>query len=227
MKSSKETVDQLHSVLYRYCLSLAKNRWDAEDLAQESWARVLRSRQNQQTHPNLQALLLRIARNAWIDQGRKRKHHERWLEQEQRNTVPTTMPDHDSLEGALHALMQHLTPLQRGVFFLKDIYGYSAPEISKMLGLSEGAVKAALHRARKALANVQMTLEHNALVHTGDDGYKMLLGQMASSFMNGDIHAVVGLAMRDELDPAVALAVVQQRKEARARIPDRPRSMAA
>jgi RNA polymerase sigma-70 factor (ECF subfamily) len=55
--------------------------------------------------------------------------------------------DRDALERALNALPLSL----RSTLVMKDVYGLSCKEIGEQLGVSEGAVKVRLHRARKRL----------------------------------------------------------------------------
>jgi RNA polymerase sigma-70 factor (ECF subfamily) len=57
--------------------------------------------------------------------------------------------DRDSLGRALRDLPASM----RTVVILKDVYGLSCREIGDELGVSEGAVKVRLHRARRRLKN--------------------------------------------------------------------------
>lgn len=56
----------------------------------------------------------------------------------------------EALERVVHAL----TPLQRVVFLLTEAFDYRAHEVAALLGTTPGAIKAALHRARIALASM-------------------------------------------------------------------------
>jgi RNA polymerase sigma-70 factor (ECF subfamily) len=55
--------------------------------------------------------------------------------------------DRDALTNALESLPSSL----RVVVILKDVYGLSCREIGDQIGVSEGAVKVRLHRARRRL----------------------------------------------------------------------------
>jgi RNA polymerase sigma-70 factor (ECF subfamily) len=67
-----------------------------------------------------------------------------------------------------HALllkaMDHLSEQHRLVVTLRDLRGYSYPEIARMLGLPEGTVKSALNRGRGRL------LRHLARAADNDEG---------------------------------------------------------
>lgn len=64
-------LQELGKALQHYCLSLTRSRFDADDLAQETWAKALGYRKFT-ISPNPEALLLRIAKNTWIDASRRR-----------------------------------------------------------------------------------------------------------------------------------------------------------
>jgi RNA polymerase sigma-70 factor (ECF subfamily) len=47
--------------------------------------------------------------------------------------------------------LEHLSEQHRLVITLRDVRGFSYPEIARMLGLPEGTVKSALNRGRTRL----------------------------------------------------------------------------
>src|SRR5690349_12705162 len=62
----------LQAALFRYCLSLTGSVQDAEDLSQQMWMKTIR-RLAEHGHANPEAFLLRVAKNGWIDECRRRK----------------------------------------------------------------------------------------------------------------------------------------------------------
>ncbi|HET7579268.1 MAG TPA: sigma factor-like helix-turn-helix DNA-binding protein [Bacillales bacterium] len=51
----------------------------------------------------------------------------------------------------IELLVRHLSPRQTVVFLLSEVFDFRAREVAEMAGITEGAVKALLHRARKKL----------------------------------------------------------------------------
>lgn len=154
MHDQEHKLEQLQAALYRFCLSLTGSVHDAEDLSQQTWMKTIR-RLAEHGHDNPEAFLLRVAKNAWIDECRRRKGlRDRllWLSELGEHVPEREQPD---VERAIAALMRYLSPIQRTVFLLRDTLDYSIAETAALLGTSEGAVKAALHRARRALADVR------------------------------------------------------------------------
>ncbi|QHW30264.1 RNA polymerase sigma factor [Paenibacillus rhizovicinus] len=151
-------VEEMRFVLYRYCLSLTRSTWDAEDLVQETCLRALPVMNGAMTHPNPTAYLLRTARNIAVDQSRRKLRAGRILEAMKRNEAALNRLYDNSpeLDYMLGLLIQHLSPLQRTVFLLKELFGYKNAEMAAKLATSEGAVKAALHRARAAVDKLNL-----------------------------------------------------------------------
>jgi RNA polymerase sigma factor (sigma-70 family) len=57
----------------------------------------------------------------------------------------------ETLNVELTHLSEALTPLQRRVFVLRDLLGFSTAEVSGILGVSQGSVRVHLHHARRQL----------------------------------------------------------------------------
>ncbi|MEX1028778.1 MAG: RNA polymerase sigma factor [Paenibacillaceae bacterium] len=202
----KETVVELQEKLKRYCLFLTENHWAAEDLAQETWVKAL-STMKLNDHSNPQALLLRIAKNSWVDHTRRRKFYLRYMENEKNNNIQSPEPDHRQLEVIFQAIMKHMTPLQRAVFLLKDVYEYSIIETAQILNTTQGAVKAALHRARQSIEGIKRDLEGDSLAQPLDEGFQSQLCSLAAAYQIGDITKVLALAMEGAVEASTALVI--------------------
>lgn len=150
--------EELQASLYRYCLALTRSEWEAQDLTQTAWTKTI-SRLQKLGHANPEALLLRTAKNAWIDGCRRKAAYQELLDGMLRDEVMPTSDDRLELEHMLASIMKRLSPLQRTVFVLREAFGYSIAETAQGLGTTEGAVKAALHRARQGMGQVRKDLE--------------------------------------------------------------------
>lgn len=199
---------KLHTAIKRYCRTLADNPWDAEDLAQETWSKAI-GKGRIDGHANPQALLMRIAKTTWVDRCRKRQTAEKFEKREQNSgraalAPPSPHPaERVELEPAFQALLDHLTPTQRAVFLLKDVFDFSLAETAGKLDMTEGAVKAALHRARKALHNIRRELDADLLPATdcppgkhaalpnGTGAPSPLLRRLVEAYLNGDVDGVI------------------------------------
>src|SRR5690349_22778880 len=138
--------------LYRAAWALSGSREDAEDLVQETYARVLRRPRLIRYGDDL-GYLLRALRNTFLTQKRT----------ESRRLRPVALPDdldfvadprasqpHEALEAAeVYAAIAELPPAFRDVLVAVDVTGLSYKETARALDLREGTVMSRLYRARQ------------------------------------------------------------------------------
>jgi RNA polymerase sigma factor (sigma-70 family) len=146
--------------LMRYCCSITGSVWDAEDLVQETMLRaMLKTEAAQSNIPK--AYLFRTASNAWIDYCRKQR-----LEIDSATDIDGLKiqdeADQDDVKEAIEMLVNHLPHRQQAVIFLMDVFQYTAAEVAEKMELSEGAVKALVHRARTKLTSLNQNKRGNS-----------------------------------------------------------------
>ncbi|MGN8644853.1 sigma-70 family RNA polymerase sigma factor [Gracilibacillus sp. HCP3S3_G5_1] len=152
MKTQKQ-LNQLYPGLKKYSYFLTKNKWDAEDLIQET---VLKAIQHYHSSEVSSTLLNKIAYHQWLDTIKKRKHEVvQILEDESRESNTTKA---DRLIDMVKLLVNNLTPKQAVIFMLKEAFCYQANEIADLLNMTEEAVKSSFHRAKKRLKNTSSSL---------------------------------------------------------------------
>ena len=165
-------------------------------------------------HANPEAFLLRVARNAWIDHTRKQARRLRTRRAIRAEAASHSLPDESriTIESAMLAILKVLSPLQRAVFLMRDVYGYSSAETAEKLGLSIGAVKAALHRARAGLPAVSAAIRSEELREPREEGLRDVLKALAHAYGGGDINTLLALVQQNEADPAPAIAALQSKR---------------
>ncbi|MFC8055531.1 MULTISPECIES: RNA polymerase subunit sigma-70 [Bacillus cereus group] len=134
--------------LKRYCTFLTKDKWDGEDLAQETICKVLQKYSNKDI---CMTLVYKIARNRWIDQMKSKSVHEKIKEQITFEEPQENIADLHEMVGKVLA---SLNVQQSTILLLKDVFQYSIADIAKICSVSEGAVKASLFRSRNRLKTV-------------------------------------------------------------------------
>lgn len=133
---------------YRYALSLSHHVQDAEDLVQEAWLRLCRSRGGVD-HRNL---LFTTIRNLFIDHCRRRGivDFEQLGDADHLLADPVAPAD----GGARHDLAHWLgllRPAEREVIFLHHAEGLTAREIARLTKRRRNTVLSLLHRAHQRL----------------------------------------------------------------------------
>ena len=150
--------DQLASLLprlRRFAHALSRDSVDADDLAQATIERALRSKAQWQPGTRLDSWTYRIMRNLWIDTARARGRrfaHE--SPEEEGKNVGEDPRDAMNATIDLHRIMAAMARLpdeQREVVALILVEGFGYREVSEMLGLPIGTVSSRLVRGRTAL----------------------------------------------------------------------------
>ena len=144
----------LFSIAYRMLGSVM----DAEDIVQETYLRCQKSPEEDVRSPK--SYLSTVVTRLCIDQLRSaRVQRERyigpWLP-EPLIADQAPAPDEraalaDSLSVAFLVLLENLSPAERAVFLLREVFEYEYAEIATVVGKSEASCRQTLHRARLKL----------------------------------------------------------------------------
>ncbi|MGQ8871040.1 RNA polymerase sigma factor [Paenibacillus sp. TSA_86.1] len=219
-----DVLPDLMGSLYAYCMSLTKSVTETEDLVQETCLKGLSSAAVQPSERtgafNWEAYLIRIARNTWIDGIRKQEKLRSILgDMKLVMSEFTEEESFEELESAVQLLVHTLSPWQRTIYLLREIMGYKAAETAEMLSTTEGAVKAALNRARTTLSKVRYQFEQTGMDATLEQGAmegctqldQEQLRSYLRAFRLGDTARLIDLCLNRTDDPmAVAGTILQQ-----------------
>ena len=138
--------------LFGYLMRLTGNYQLSTDIMQESFTRYL---ENYGSQTRNVSLLFAIARNAFWDNNRKKRHNHK-IEENIEDT--TDNPEKLALvrESYRHVLsaIQTLDKDQRDILSLTVSSNLSYREIANIMGISEGNVKVRVHRARIRLKKI-------------------------------------------------------------------------
>lgn len=137
------------SHLRNYCYYLAKTKWDADDLLQEALLKLYLFFQKHPDTPIGSSLMYSIVRNLWIDQYRKQmKSHLISLNESESFHFDV---DYAEVSGAIAWLSERLNEKYIKMWLLSQCFGYSLADLSNEFQCSIPAVKAILHRAKRAI----------------------------------------------------------------------------
>jgi RNA polymerase sigma-70 factor (ECF subfamily) len=149
----EEVVERTNRQVYTLAYRLVGDRHEAEDVAQEAYLRAYRSLRGFRGDARFETWLYRIVANAAMTQLRRRGRFGDLLgDQDVVSLQPAARPIEETVEeDEIKTALQALPLGQRTAVVLKDVYGFSCQEIADEIGVSEGAVKVRLHRARRRL----------------------------------------------------------------------------
>jgi RNA polymerase sigma-70 factor (ECF subfamily) len=135
--------------LFRAAVALTGSRDEADDLVQETYARVMRRPRFVRRDHDL-AYLMRTMRNTWANMRRKRGAEARALEET--GALLDRQPEPDPLlpleARTLMAAVSELSPAQRDAIVAVDVLGLSYKEAARALRTREGTIMSRLFRAR-------------------------------------------------------------------------------
>ena len=142
--------------LWAYLTSAGGDPALAEDLAQESYLRVLRAEGAPRDPLHLRGYLFSTATNLLRDHRRwRRRRPEVAPEETPAAAAPGTQlrDQHPSdLRGDLGRFLARLEPRARQLLWLAHVEGWSHADLAAVLGLQEASVRVLLFRARQRLA---------------------------------------------------------------------------
>ena len=152
--------------IYFLLFTLLRNQAEAEDAAQETTIKVFRNLHLFRGESQFRTWVLSIARNEGL--GRIRKAESRREDSLEELTegqsgdftpavltswseIPAAALERKELGAILRRAVEGLPEIYRNVVMLRDIEEMDVRETAVALGISEGAVKVRLHRARALL----------------------------------------------------------------------------
>jgi RNA polymerase sigma-70 factor (ECF subfamily) len=171
----EEAFREHRSFLWGLSYRLTGSAADADDVVQETFVRALRhppARTGEPWRPWLVRVALNLGRDV-LRRRRRRGYEGAWIPSplaEPVDPAPGPAARYDRLESVTLAFLlalEALTPAQRAVVILRDVFDYSVREAAQALEMTDANVKTSHLRARRALAAYDAarpprTAEHRA-----------------------------------------------------------------
>ena len=155
---SDELVLELRPVSFAIAYRMLGSVAEAEDVVQEALLRLYRVIKDGERIESPRAFVVTVTTRLAIDELRSaRKRRERYTGEWLPEPILTDGEDDparyaemaDSLSMAVLVLLESLSPEQRAVLLLRDVFDYRYEEIASIVGRSEGNVRQLASRARK------------------------------------------------------------------------------
>lgn len=176
---------------------------DADDVTQETLLRAWRALERFEPRASLQTWLFRISTNACLDEIERRPRRPEPVDpfpDELRGEADSLIYEpaaryalREGMELALLAAIQLLPGRQRAVLILRDVLGWSGPEVADLLETTLAAVNSALQRAR---ATVDAALPQRAHA-PADPDERDLVERYVEVWAAGDFDGLVALLRED------------------------------
>jgi RNA polymerase sigma-70 factor (ECF subfamily) len=199
--------------LWGLCYRMTGSAADADDLVQETFVRALQRRPSGGPS-GWRPWLAKVAANLSIDALRRRKRRDYvgpWLPAPIETGDEASPPAHEiasndestehrydlmeSVSMAFLLALERLSPRQRAVLLLRDVFDYTVRETSAALDLSEANVKVTHHRARLVMHDYEGARARPTRVRQSATGEK--LREFLQHLQNQDVAAVEAMLAAD------------------------------
>lgn len=192
---------QLLGLAYRMLGSMA----EAEDAVQDAYLRWHAADRAQVADPR--AFLMTTITRICLDllksaRARREEYVGPWLPDPVIDTsalAPDTQTElAEDLSVALLLALEHLSPLERAAFLLRDVFDYSFAEIAVALGRNEAACRQLATRARAHVRERRPALREQRPGHGAiDPRHAELLSAFIRATQSGDVEALTRMLARD------------------------------
>lgn len=174
-RATRELLDDVSPVVYRFGRSFCRDPHDAEDVMQDVFAALTRSLDSFRGDASLTSWAYVVAQRACARRRRRPKSAVSMTSLDRaredggageipdERTDPARIAETQELRAVLEDAIRELPGPQRDVLMLRDVEGVPAGEVARMLGIGERAVKSRLHRARLAIRARVAAYRHGLL----------------------------------------------------------------
>ncbi len=176
----REIVERYQAKVFSIIYGILRNRNDAEDIAQQVFAKIYFSIKNFDFRSSLLTWIYKITVNECYDYLRKKRVRKLVYESDfsadeslrMENSEPAT--DHApavdrrlAQQDLAVKLLSKISEEDRSLILLKEVEGHSVEELSQMTGMNENTIKVKLFRARQKLIKAARRLEKAPLAPPG------------------------------------------------------------
>jgi RNA polymerase sigma-70 factor, ECF subfamily len=196
--SRTQVFDRNRPLLFSIAYRMMGSVMDAEDAVQEAYLRWERASEDDVRSPS--AYLSKAVTRLCIDRlrsGRVRREQYvgPWLPEpllgEQAKEISLAPDLEDTLSMAFLVLLESLTPVERAVFLLREVFDYEYAEIASLVGKSEANCRQISRRARQSVAARRPRFE------SSPQQEERLIESFLQASLSGDMEALLALLSDD------------------------------
>jgi RNA polymerase sigma-70 factor (ECF subfamily) len=198
MVNRVEVFDQNKPLLFSIAYRMTGSVMEAEDAVQEAYLRWQQASEDEVRSPS--AYLSTVVTRLCIDRlrsarVRREQYVGPWLPEpvlgEQAQEIGSKAELEDTLSMAFLVLLESLTPVERAVFLLREVFDYEYAEIASLIGKSEANCRQISRRARQSVAARRPRFESSP-----QQEERLLEGFLEAS-LAGDMESLLALLSED------------------------------
>ena len=171
----REVVERYQSKVFSIIYGILRNHNDAEDIAQQVFAKIYFSIKNFDFRSSLLTWIYKITVNECYDYLRKKRVRKLVYESDFSEEDARRMENSDTAtdqaapvdtrlaqRDLILKLLEKLSAEDRSLLLLKEVEGHSVEELSQRTGMNENTIKVKLFRARQKLVKAAQRLNRGA-----------------------------------------------------------------
>jgi RNA polymerase sigma-70 factor (ECF subfamily) len=192
-------------LLFSIAYGMTGSVGDAEDIVQDAYLGLTRARQAGTTIANPKAYLTTAVTRLGINylssaRVRRETYVGDWLPEPVVVTAEPGPAEHaelaDSLSMAFLVLLEALSPVERAVFMLREVFGYGYPEVARITGKTEVNCRQIFARARQRIAAGGQARDSTPPPARRAEGEE-LARRFFEAAAGGDVDALLGMLAPD------------------------------
>jgi RNA polymerase sigma-70 factor (ECF subfamily) len=196
--AAADVTTELRPLLFSLAYRMVGGIGDAEDLVQEAYLRFHRERERVESP---KAFLTTVVTRLAIDhlrsaRVRRESYFGHWLPEPLVGSPAERVEEDETLSLAFMAVLERLTPVERAVFVLHEVFGYSHDEIAGIVDKSAANCRQLLVRARRHLERGRPRFEPSR------ERREALLARFLAAIRAGDVEGLIDLLAADAVSYA-------------------------
>jgi RNA polymerase sigma-70 factor (ECF subfamily) len=193
--------EEHRSLLFAIAYRMLGSAMEAEDIVQEAYLRYRAT--PPESISSLKSFLTTIVHHLCLDhlksaQARRENYVGPWLPEPIITGDGASLlsplrqiTDRESISMAFLVLLESLSPLERAVFLLREVFDYEYAEIAQITGRNEAACRQVFSRAKKHIK------EHRPRVPASPEAHAKMVERFLEACFAGDMDGIMSLLAED------------------------------
>jgi RNA polymerase sigma-70 factor, ECF subfamily len=192
-----DTFETYRPLMFSIAYRMLGSAMEAEDIVQEAYLRYQATPESEIRSP--QAFLSTIVTRLCLNQLQSARSQREmyigpWLPEPILTSEPDTLisPDvGESISMAFLVLLEKLSPLERAVFLLREVFDYEYAEIAEIVGREEAACRQLFSRAKKHIT------DNRPRFQSSPESHREILNRFMQAIGMGDLEGLTNLLAED------------------------------
>jgi len=196
------TFEDYRPLLFSIAYRMLGSAMEAEDMVQETWLRYQAA--PPETIESPKAFLTTIITRLCLDHLKSARVQREtyigpWLPEPvltggdgaSLSSPATQFGEHESISMAFLVLLESLTPVERAVFLLREVFEYDYAEIARIVDRKEAACRQLFSRARKHIA------DHRPRFEPSPEAHEKIVAEFLQTVEAGDMDGLMTVLAED------------------------------